>query len=57
MTGFDLYNPTNYIFGKGQITKLSELIPANSKILLAYGGGSIFKNGIYDQVKVVTFWF
>ncbi|HBI00471.1 MAG TPA: iron-containing alcohol dehydrogenase [Flavobacterium sp.] len=51
MTNFDLYNPTNYIFGKGQIAKLSELIPKNSKILLAYGGGSIFKNGIYDRVK------
>jgi NADP-dependent alcohol dehydrogenase len=51
MTNFELYNPTNYIFGKGQIAKLSELIPANSKILLAYGGGSIFKNGIYDHVK------
>ncbi|WP_415060565.1 iron-containing alcohol dehydrogenase [Flavobacterium sp.] len=51
MTNFELYNPTNYIFGKGQIAKLSELIPANSKILLAYGGGSILKNGIYDQVK------
>jgi NADP-dependent alcohol dehydrogenase len=51
MTNFELYNPTNYIFGKGQIVKLSELIPANSKILLAYGGGSIFKNGVYDQVK------
>lgn len=51
MTNFELYNPTNYIFGKGQIAKLSELIPANSKILLAYGGGSIFKNRVYDQVK------
>ena len=51
MTNFELYNPTNYIFGKGQIARLSELIPANSKILLAYGGGSIFKNGVYDQVK------
>ena len=51
MTNFELYNPTNYIFGKGQISKLSDLIPAKSKILLAYGGGSIFKNGIYDQVK------
>ena len=51
MTNFELYNPTNYIFGKGQIAKLSELIPVNSKILLAYGGGSIFKNGIYGHVK------
>ena len=51
MLNFELYNPTNYIFGKNQIEKLSKLVPANSKILLAYGGGSIFKNGIYDQVK------
>ncbi len=51
MLNFELYNPTNYIFGKGQTEKLSKLIPANAKILLAYGGGSIFKNGVYDQVK------
>ncbi|AMA48125.1 MULTISPECIES: iron-containing alcohol dehydrogenase [Flavobacterium] len=51
MTNFELYNPVNYIFGKGQITKLTELLPQNTKILLTYGGGSIFKNGIYDQVK------
>ncbi|MDD2985670.1 iron-containing alcohol dehydrogenase [Flavobacterium sp.] len=51
MTNFELYNPTNYIFGKGQIAKLKELIPSNSKILLAYGGGSIFKNGIHEQVE------
>ena len=51
MLNFELYNPTNLVFGKGQIEKLSTLVPKNAKILLAYGGGSIFKNGIYDQVK------
>lgn len=51
MLNFELYNPTNYVFGKGQIAKLTELIPSNAKILVAYGGGSIFKNGVYDQVK------
>lgn len=51
MTNFELYNPVNYVFGKGQIAKLSELVPSNVKILLTYGGGSIFKNGVYDQVK------
>ncbi|HEX8576043.1 MAG TPA: iron-containing alcohol dehydrogenase [Flavobacterium sp.] len=50
MLNFELYNPTNLIFGKGQIDKLHTLVPANAKILLAYGGGSIFKNGIYEQV-------
>jgi len=51
MLNFELYNPTNYIFGKGQIEKLTNLVPKNAKILVAFGGGSIFKNGIYDQVK------
>ena len=50
MLNFELYNPTNLVFGKGQIEKLSTLVPVGAKILLAYGGGSIFKNGIYDQV-------
>lgn len=51
MLNFELFNPVNYVFGKGQIEKLTNLIPSNTKILLAYGGGSIFKNGVYDQVK------
>jgi len=51
MLNFELYNPVNYVFGKGQITKLTDLVPSNTKILIAYGGGSIFKNGVYDQVK------
>ena len=51
MLNFELYNPVNYVFGKGQIAKLTELVTTNTKILLAYGGGSIFKNGVYDQVK------
>ena len=49
MLNFELYNPTKLVFGKGQIEKLGTLIPAGSKILLAYGGGSIFKNGIHQQ--------
>jgi alcohol dehydrogenase YqhD (iron-dependent ADH family) len=51
MLNFELYNPTKLVFGKGQIEKLPTLIPANAKILLAYGGGSIFKNGIHEQVR------
>ncbi len=51
MLNFELYNPTNLVFGKGQTEKLGQLVPKNSRILLAYGGGSIFKNGVYDQVK------
>ena len=51
MLNFELYNPTKLVFGKGQIEKLATLVPANAKILLAYGGGSIFKNGIHEQVR------
>ncbi|MCG9792042.1 iron-containing alcohol dehydrogenase [Flavobacterium algicola] len=50
MLNFQYYNPTNYVFGKGQIEQLTKLVPAGAKILLAYGGGSIFKNGIHKQV-------
>ncbi len=50
MLNFEFYNPTNYIFGKDQIQKIANLIPKNSKILLCYGGGSIFENGIHAQV-------
>jgi NADP-dependent alcohol dehydrogenase len=51
MLNFELYNPTNYIFGKGQTVKIVQNIPANTKVLLAYGGGSIFKNDVYNQVQ------
>lgn len=50
MLNFEFYNPVNLIFGKRQIAKLPKLIPSGSRILLAYGGGSIFKNGVYEQV-------
>lgn len=50
MQNFELQNPTRIIFGEGQIAKITKHIPANSKVLMAYGGGSIKKNGIYEQV-------
>lgn len=53
MENFEFYNPVKVIFGKGQLAKLSALIPKEKKILMLYGGGSIKKNGVYDQVKEV----
>ena len=50
MNNFEFYNPTKYVFGKDQTEKLSKLIPSGSKVLLAFGGGSIKKNGVYDAV-------
>ncbi|HEX8960086.1 MAG TPA: iron-containing alcohol dehydrogenase [Geobacteraceae bacterium] len=52
MNNFIFSIPTTAYFGKGQINILGEAIKAHggSKILLAYGGGSIKTNGIYDTI-------
>ncbi len=50
MKNFDFYNPVKILFGKGKISEICDHIPAYSKVLITYGGGSIKKNGVYDQV-------
>jgi len=50
MNNFTYCNPVKIVFGKGTIAGLPELLPANETVLLLYGGGSIKKNGVYDQV-------
>jgi NADP-dependent alcohol dehydrogenase len=50
MLNFSFQNPTRIVFGKDQLAQLSTLIPADSKVLLTYGGGSIKNNGVYNQV-------
>ncbi len=50
MLNFEFQNPTKIIFGKGQISKLSKEIHKDQHVLMVYGGGSIKKNGVYDQV-------
>ncbi|MCX6236791.1 MAG: iron-containing alcohol dehydrogenase [Bacteroidia bacterium] len=50
MNNFEFYNPVRICFGKGEIAKLSKLVSKGANILLAYGGGSIKRNGVYDQV-------
>lgn len=51
MLNFEYYCPTRIVFGKGTIARLSDLIDKSQKILMIYGGGSVKKNGVYDQVK------
>lgn len=51
MRNFEFKNPTKIIFGKDQIKSIKSEIPAQAKVLMLYGGGSIKKNGIYEQVK------
>lgn len=53
MKNFTFHNPTKLVFGKGQIAKLATLIPADKKLMITFGGGSVMKNGIYDQVAAV----
>ncbi|MEB2272043.1 iron-containing alcohol dehydrogenase [Bacillus safensis] len=51
MENFIYYNPTKLMFGKGQLDGLkSELARYGKRVLLVYGGGSIKKNGLYDNV-------
>jgi NADP-dependent alcohol dehydrogenase len=62
MLNFTYQNPVKIVFGKGTIAQLSKLVPADQKVMVTYGGGSIKRNGVYDQVmdalkdhEVVTF--
>ena len=50
MNNFEFYNPVKIIFGKGSIARLSGLLPADARVLMLYGGGSIKQNGTYEQV-------
>ena len=50
MLNFTYANHTRIHFGENQIANIAKEIPASAKVLVIYGGGSIKKNGIYDQV-------
>ncbi|WML59251.1 iron-containing alcohol dehydrogenase [Neobacillus sp. PS2-9] len=54
MENFTFWNPTKLIFGKGQLEQLKKEIPVyGKKVLLVYGGGSIKKSGLYDNVQAL----
>lgn len=51
MNNFYFHLPTNVYFGKAQIKKLPEiLLEYGKKVLLVYGGGSIKRSGLYDEI-------
>lgn len=50
MQPFTYSNTTTIHFGEGQISAIGKEIPADAKVLFCYGGGSIKRNGVYDQV-------
>ena len=52
MENFTYCTPTKLIFGKDSIKQLPSVIALLGKrVLLTYGGGSIKKIGLYDEVK------
>lgn len=50
MQNFTLHTPTKVLFGKGQIANLRNEVPENARILITYGGGSVKRTGVLDQV-------
>jgi NADP-dependent alcohol dehydrogenase len=51
MLNFIFYNPTKILFGKGTIKDIVKEIPKEAKIMITYGGGSVKRNGVLDEVK------
>lgn len=50
MQNFVYNNPTEIIFGRGTIAEIATRVPRDVPVLMAYGGGSIKNNGVYQQV-------
>lgn len=53
MNNFEAFNPTRIVFGKENYHRITELLKEQTSVktvLLAYGGGSIKSNGVYDSV-------
>lgn len=57
MNNFEFKNPTKILFGKDQIKNITNEIPKEAKVLLLFGGGSIKKNGVYEQVRTALTGF
>lgn len=55
MVNFDYQTPTRLIFGKGVVAKKLQSVMAHygNRVLMTWGGGSIKKLGLYDQVKEI----
>ena len=54
MENFTYTIPTTIYFGKGQVKQIGDIVSQYGKrVLLVYGGGSIKRNGIYDDVTAI----
>lgn len=50
MQNFDFHNPTRIVFGKDRLAELDQLIAADARVLVLYGGGSVKRNGTLARV-------
>lgn len=50
MNNFNLYTPTRILFGQNAVAGLHEHIPQGARVMVTYGGGSVKKTGVLDQV-------
>lgn len=48
---YTYFNPTSIEFGTGKIKSIVNYIDKKLKVLVVYGGGSIKRNGVYEEVK------
>ena len=54
MIDFTFHNPTRIHFGRNALSHLAEEVKLyGTKVLLVYGGGSIKRLGLYDQVMAI----
>ncbi|AEA43757.1 iron-containing alcohol dehydrogenase [Fluviicola taffensis] len=54
MNNFEITTPTTIVFGKDQLTRISQLLKTQAvdgKVIVLYGGGSIEKSGFLDKLK------
>ncbi|MFQ1851079.1 alcohol dehydrogenase [Aeromonas veronii] len=51
MNNFTLHTPTKILFGQGQIAQLREQLPSDARVMLTYGGGSVVRSGLLEQIR------
>lgn len=57
MLDFTFHNPTRILFGKNRIKDMASEIPPGSRVMITYGGGSIIKTGVMDEIKAALTGF
>ncbi|XEI33131.1 alcohol dehydrogenase [Aeromonas veronii] len=51
MNNFTLHTPTKILFGQGQIAQLREQLPRDARVMITYGGGSVVRSGLLEQIR------